>query len=262
MQDRLSWDEVKKAAPPIEVSERIPPDEREELMELAGASLPVYAKLEKLWKDAPGYCPIEAPTCEPKWRAAVAAMAELDESFPAPLCGFRQGVAYLQRHAAHRAFIKARLAELRADLAGIATRGGHEEAWRALQPEPPPQPCLRCAPPPKRTLELGWDHPLAVHFGEGRNDPLDAKELALVKQTFTDPKALLVLRGHASKAENGDPMTLSFQRADAVKSWLVANGVPEARLKVEPFGDALPIAAATPDEISKNRRVDFEIEPR
>lgn len=263
--DRKSWDEVKKGAPPLDVSERLEPSEREELMELSTQVLPVYARLEQLWKDAPAYCPIDAATCTPKWRAAIAELAALEDALPVPHCGFKQGVGYVERRAAHRAFVLARVAELRADLSASAARGGQAELWQSLQPEPPPQPCLRCAPPPRRTLDQGFDQPLLVHFAEGSDAPMDKRELEAVKASLAaapvdGKKAVLFVRGHAGKGEAGDPITLSYRRAAAVVAWLAAQGVPESSMRETHYGDTLPIAAPTAEGEAQNRRVDFAIE--
>lgn len=51
-------------------------------------------------------------------------------------------------------------------------------------------------------------------------------------------------------------MTLSQQRAEAVKTWLVGHGVDAARLTAKGFADTKPIAENTTDDgRSKNRRV-------
>lgn len=67
----------------------------------------------------------------------------------------------------------------------------------------------------------------------------------------------LQIEGHTdnvgAKAANA---TLSQQRAEAVKSWLVAHGIAAARLTAKGFGDSKPVADnATEDGRAKNRRV-------
>ncbi|OQX09424.1 MAG: hypothetical protein BWK73_22910 [Thiothrix lacustris] len=56
--------------------------------------------------------------------------------------------------------------------------------------------------------------------------------------------------------------TLSKQRADAVKDYLVKKGVDGTLLKSAGFGESQPIASnATEAERSQNRRITFEINP-
>lgn len=72
------------------------------------------------------------------------------------------------------------------------------------------------------------------------------------------------LKGYTdAKGEDAYNLTLSQRRADAVKSWLIANGVPGPRLQASGFGEADPVAPnQRPDGTddaegrTKNRRVE------
>jgi outer membrane protein OmpA-like peptidoglycan-associated protein len=70
-----------------------------------------------------------------------------------------------------------------------------------------------------------------------------------------------VLNGHSStEGTEQRNMMLSVDRANAVKSYLVNNGVITGRLKTEGFGELKPVASNdTEDNRSINRRVEIEI---
>jgi outer membrane protein OmpA-like peptidoglycan-associated protein len=74
-----------------------------------------------------------------------------------------------------------------------------------------------------------------------------------------DPKLALAIEGHTDSI--GQPaynQKLSADRADAVKTWLVAHGIDAARLTTAGFGDTKPVADnATEDGRAKNRRVEL-----
>lgn len=72
------------------------------------------------------------------------------------------------------------------------------------------------------------------------------------------------LKGYTdAKGEDAYNLALSQRRADAVKTWLTAHGVPDARLQATGFGEADPVApnqkpdgADDPAGRAKNRRVE------
>ena len=52
--------------------------------------------------------------------------------------------------------------------------------------------------------------------------------------------------------------TLSRQRAEAVRDWLVSHGIDTSRLEVRGYGESRPTASnATPEGRARNRRIEF-----
>ncbi len=82
---------------------------------------------------------------------------------------------------------------------------------------------------------------------------------ALLKLLNANPDWKILIEGHTdnvgAKAAN---RTLSTQRAQAVRTWLVGKGIAAARLTALGLGDTKPVAANTTDEgRARNRRVDL-----
>jgi outer membrane protein OmpA-like peptidoglycan-associated protein len=65
--------------------------------------------------------------------------------------------------------------------------------------------------------------------------------------------------GHTDNTGDADrQLALSQQRADAVRAYLIQQGVPEAMLVAKGYGDARPIASNDTEEGRfRNRRVEF-----
>jgi outer membrane protein OmpA-like peptidoglycan-associated protein len=76
-----------------------------------------------------------------------------------------------------------------------------------------------------------------------------------------NPKLQIEIQGHTDNNGAADAnKTLSQDRANAVKRYLAAGGVSEARMTAVGYGQEMPIADnATPAGKAKNRRVDFKL---
>ena len=98
----------------------------------------------------------------------------------------------------------------------------------------------------------------AIIFDEGsivlKDNALDdIKNLAAALQA--NPHANLKIIGHTDSLET-TPIDLSLNRAQAVKSALVSDGISENRLTAMGKGSAEPVAEnTTPEDRAKNRRV-------
>lgn len=122
-----------------------------------------------------------------------------------------------------------------------------------LPPPPPPPPPV--APP----VEIAFP---VVYFPTGgavlsAEAKKDLDKVAKIMQE--QPKILLDLRGHADNT--GAPaanLRLSRQRAEAVKDYLVKQGIASWRITSAYYGDTQPAASnATPEGRRKNRRVEL-----
>jgi outer membrane protein OmpA-like peptidoglycan-associated protein len=84
-------------------------------------------------------------------------------------------------------------------------------------------------------------------------------DLATLLNTY--PGASVEIQGHTDNNGAADAnKTLSQDRANAVKRYLAAGGVAEARMTAVGYGQEMPIADnATPAGKAKNRRVDFKL---
>ncbi len=77
------------------------------------------------------------------------------------------------------------------------------------------------------------------------------------------PKSDVIIKGHTDNL--GDErynQTLSEERADSVRAFLVAEGVASPRVTAIGFGESVPMATnASPEGRQQNRRVEIEIRP-
>jgi outer membrane protein OmpA-like peptidoglycan-associated protein len=86
-----------------------------------------------------------------------------------------------------------------------------------------------------------------------------AKVAATMKQL--PPGSVIEISGHTDST--GDPaanLTLSQQRADAVRDTLIAMGMPAETLKAKGYGDTEPVASNdTPEGRFQNRRISYSV---
>jgi len=75
----------------------------------------------------------------------------------------------------------------------------------------------------------------------------------------SNPSIKMEIDGHTDNSGTAPHnLTLSQQRADAVKMQLVSMGIDESRFTTKGLGDTKPIAAnTTPEGKANNRRVEF-----
>ena len=77
------------------------------------------------------------------------------------------------------------------------------------------------------------------------------------------PDTDVIIRGYTDGAgTEASNQTLSEQRADAVRRYLIGKGVSPARMTSVGFGESMPLATnSTPEGRQQNRRVEFELRP-
>jgi outer membrane protein OmpA-like peptidoglycan-associated protein len=77
------------------------------------------------------------------------------------------------------------------------------------------------------------------------------------------PDTDVIVKGHTDgSGDEGYNQTLSEQRADAVRRYLIGRGVASARITSVGFGESMPLATnATPEGRQQNRRVEIELRP-
>lgn len=105
------------------------------------------------------------------------------------------------------------------------------------------------------TLEFEFDK--AIIKRESFGDLESLVNILLIRDDLT-----ITMAGHTDNNGTEDyNMKLSKDRVEAVKRFLVANGIDESRIKTSYFGESKPIADnGTKEGRAKNRRVEMEIE--
>lgn len=101
-----------------------------------------------------------------------------------------------------------------------------------------------------------------VVFKTGSADILPESERILTEalQTLVDnPEIIVEIQGHTDNVgKRAKNVTLSFQRAESVRTWLIEHGVAAKRLTAKGFGPDRPIASNdTDDGKQQNRRIEF-----
>ncbi|MBX3199948.1 MAG: OmpA family protein, partial [Labilithrix sp.] len=115
------------------------------------------------------------------------------------------------------------------------------------------------APAPRVVIPAPARVPTIVaRFESASKEPLDeAAVRALATAMIEDYDVTIVLEGH-SDTRGGDDYnhTISLERAEWVKSRLVALGVSAERIEAVGFGATRPLRSDDPDAPSVNRRVE------
>lgn len=103
-----------------------------------------------------------------------------------------------------------------------------------------------------------------VLFAFGKSDLLPASKRSLkdVAEVLKNSDRKLRVIGHTdSVGSDATNMELSKKRADAVRNFLVSQGIPSDRIDTEGVGKAAPIADnSTPEGRANNRRVEIVLE--
>ena len=95
--------------------------------------------------------------------------------------------------------------------------------------------------------------------------PLAQNKLASVAKALneTDKRRQIVVEGHTdSRGSDNYNRKLSLQRAESVRSYLVGQGVPAARISAMGRGEDQPVASnRTAEGRANNRRVEIIVQP-
>ncbi|MBL0693944.1 OmpA family protein [Comamonas sp. JC664] len=139
--------------------------------------------------------------------------------------------------------------------AGVAAHRGCPEP----KPEPKPEPVTQ-APPPEAPSRLPTEHHVQFPVGQSTLSDSERRNLdAVADYLKANPRVSLRIEGHT---DNTGPeelnRTLSQERADAVRQYLIQQGIESSRLTAKGFGPDQPIASnETHEGRSANRRVEF-----
>jgi OmpA-OmpF porin, OOP family len=103
-----------------------------------------------------------------------------------------------------------------------------------------------------------------LYFEKGKADVLEKSFPALDKLATglnESPTLKIRIEGHTDNVGNAkDLMELSWQRAEAIKSYLIENGIDESRISTVGFGSERPVSDNyTEENRSKNRRVEVRL---
>lgn len=129
------------------------------------------------------------------------------------------------------------------------------------QPEPAPVPEKPEPPAPVEKPDYNFRN-VQFEFDSGvlKTESFDVLD-QIAREMKKDPSKKFVLNGHSSiegSAEHN--MSLSVDRANSVKSYLVNAGISGANLKIKGFGATQPKTSNSTEEgRAINRRVEFEL---
>jgi outer membrane protein OmpA-like peptidoglycan-associated protein len=103
-----------------------------------------------------------------------------------------------------------------------------------------------------------------VHFAYDKSDLTDSSRAALdskVKVFQSDPAMRILIVGHTDDRGTGSyNLELGTRRAEAVRAYLVAQGVASSRIELETRGESQPLASGSSEgAMAQNRRDAFRI---
>ncbi|QDE92786.1 cell envelope biogenesis protein OmpA [Myxococcus xanthus] len=151
--------------------------------------------------------------------------------------------------------------------AGVAAHRGCPEPKQEPTPPPPaPEPAPQApapepqAPTTEAPARLPTEHHVQFPVGQSTLSDSERRNLdAIADYLKANPGVSLRIEGHT---DNTGPeelnRTLSQERADAVRQYLIQQGIESSRLTAKGYGPTQPIASNdTPEGRSANRRVEF-----
>jgi outer membrane protein OmpA-like peptidoglycan-associated protein len=107
--------------------------------------------------------------------------------------------------------------------------------------------------------------PSGILFDIGKNElkPSAKESLAKAATALKGSETNIIIQGHTdSSGSNAVNQPLSQRRADHVRDFLAANGVPTSRMTAIGYGSSRPaVPNDTPENRALNRRVQMEISP-
>ncbi|MBY6016318.1 porin [Halomonas denitrificans] len=134
---------------------------------------------------------------------------------------------------------------------GVQYRFGADRT-RAVQPTPTPQPAPMVLPALHREL----------HFGFDSSELTDLSPLSdIIERLLRYPDAQVFIQGFADWTGRSQyNLSLSHRRAQAVADYLHSQGIDPDRIRIEDFGERLPVIDnATTEHRAQNRRVHLYI---
>lgn len=139
-------------------------------------------------------------------------------------------------------------------------RGVVYSMWQKPQPpEPPKEPTPE---PPTVTRKAIVLNNVLFDFDKSTLKPEGKMEIdKLVKEMKKYPKDTVLIEGHTcSIGTEAYNMGLGQRRADAVKAYMIDNGISASRISTISYGETKPaVSNATPESRKGNRRAEFNI---
>ncbi len=130
------------------------------------------------------------------------------------------------------------------------------ETMSEVHTVPEPKPAPYQPGPPERLVLRGAIHFLARDSAE-LPDIVPLLDQAILRLLELPESGLILVEGHADSEESNARIS-SLQRAQAVRRYLIGQGVPLTQVRIRAFGSDWPVSAkpATEQERQLNRRVE------
>ncbi|NMO15107.1 OmpA family protein [Pyxidicoccus fallax] len=131
--------------------------------------------------------------------------------------------------------------------------------------EPPPAEPKREEPPPAaEPSPVPTDHHVLFPLGQYSLEESEKRQLDVIANYLkAHPELSVRVEGHTDSTGPEElNRTLSQQRADMVRQYLIERGVPGSRMVAKGYGPDRPVRGnSTPEEQRENRRVEFITKP-